>query len=181
MSRSSFFRAFLTSPRTTGSVTPSSRYLTRKMTAAIDFSRSRCIVELGSGTGCVTRALLQHMRPDAKLLAFETNPHFVGMLEGIGDPRLQVIADSAEHISKHLDEGELADYIVSGLPLAILPEPVTNAILDDARNCLSRQGRYIQFQYSLVSRKSLLRRFPSMRIAFTPWNVPPAFVYICGC
>lgn len=151
------------------------------MVASIDFSRARCIVELGGGTGCITRALLKRMRPDARLIAFELNPTFAQMLESIGDPRLRVVTDSAERIRHYLDEAGFggADYIISGLPLAVLPKPVTATILDEARSALQVDGAYIQFQYSLVSRRPLSERFSRIRIGFTPWNVPPAFVYVC--
>lgn len=181
-SRLPFFRQFLHDWRTTGSVTPSSRFLVNTMVEPIDFTTARCIVELGAGEGCITRALLKRMHPDAKLFAFETNKELCAILQRIQDARLHVINDSAEHIGKHLRDHEQtkAEFIVSGLPLVALPKGRGTAIVDEVQRTLKDNGAYIQFQYSLSSKKDFRQRFGNVSIRFVPLNLPPAFVYVCS-
>jgi len=179
--RFALFREYVRDWRTTGSVTPSSRYLVNAMVAPIDYGKARCIVELGAGNGCITRALLRRMRPDTELFAFETNRSLCEILERIEDERLHVINDSAEHIGRHIKTGgyRKADYIVSGLPLVSLPRNIGNSIVDEVQRNLKKEGAYVQFQYSLASKNDFRCRFGEVDIRFIPLNIPPAFVYTC--
>jgi len=176
MNRIKFFMEYLKDFRTTGSVTPSSRFLAKKMIKNINFSHADCIVEFGAGTGVFTRTLLKRMNKDAVLLSFETNKDFCTLLKHIDDPRLQIINDSAEHIQKYITK---VDYIVSGLPLVSLPRTTITKIIDSIRTSLHSNGSYIQFQYSLKSYKEFKEKFNSVRINFTPLNLPPAVIYTC--
>ena len=76
MSRRSFLREFFKANRMVGSVLPSSRFLSGKMLAPIDFSKSKVVVELGPGTGVFTKALLKAMPQDSQLLVIELNEAF---------------------------------------------------------------------------------------------------------
>jgi phospholipid N-methyltransferase len=76
MSRRSFLREFFKANRMVGSVLPSSRFLSSKMLAPIDFSKSKVVVELGPGTGVFTKALLKAMPQDSQLLVIELNEAF---------------------------------------------------------------------------------------------------------
>ena len=77
--------------KTTGTITPSSRVLIKHLLSPVDFNTARCIVELGPGNGCITRALLQRMHADSTLLCFELNPEFATRLsKHISDPRLHI-------------------------------------------------------------------------------------------
>src|SRR5687767_10748196 len=71
-----FARTFFRNPRMLGSIVPSSRFLIRKLLRPIDWSRARVIVEYGPGVGTITREALRRMRPDATLIAIETNDEF---------------------------------------------------------------------------------------------------------
>lgn len=52
-------------------------------------------------------------------------------------------------------------------------------ILEAVRGVLRSRGRYVQLQYSLVSKNRIKQRFDNVRVDFTPFNFPPAFFYIC--
>ncbi len=173
-----FLRESFTREHTIGAVVPSSAALTAKMLAPIDFTRARLIVELGPGTGVFTRALLSHMHPEAHLLALETNSNFRNHLRKIADPRLRVSGQSAIDLINMLTDSK-ADYIVSGIPLTLLTATEKHRLLIGVRDCLSLEGIFTQFQYSLESYGTLKSIFPKVDLTFTPWNVPPAFVYTC--
>jgi len=115
----SFFKQYLKNPRQVGAVFPSSRFLVRKMLEPIDFERARIIVELGSGEGKFTRAILKRMRPDSRLYVIEINPKFIEKLRLIDDRRLILIPDNAEKLGAILKGQQIgaADCFVSGLPL----------------------------------------------------------------
>jgi phospholipid N-methyltransferase len=181
VSKKKFISEVLKSTGTIGALSPSSSFLAKKMLAPINFNQSKCIVEYGPGTGVFTKKLLEKMHPDAKLLAFEINPAFIEELKQINDNRLILINDSAEKIAFYLNENGYtsADYIVSSLPFAMIPNDVVHSILTNSDKALSENGKYIQFQYSLNAKKKLKEYFSDVCIKFTALNLPPAFIYVC--
>ncbi|MES2593267.1 MAG: methyltransferase [Bacteroidota bacterium] len=181
MHKGDFFSEFLKEGSKIGSITPSSKFLVKKMVEPIDFSIVKCIVEFGAGTGNITIGLLDRMPEDAILLAFEINKEFCETLEEIRDPRLKIISDTAENLNDYLTEYhiEKADYIVSSLPFAMIPNDVVKNILGVATKVLKPTGAFIQYQYSLNAYKKLRDTFKKVELSFTPMNIPPAFIFTC--
>lgn len=139
-------------------------------------------MQLGTGTGCVTRALLRRMRPDARLVGVELNPVFVAECSRINDARFILRHDCASQllrIAKDLELGEI-DCIVSCLPLAIMDDTLVERILAVTHAGLGPEGTFVQYQYSLRHRRALEERYPEVRLDFTLRNIPPAFVYACS-
>jgi phospholipid N-methyltransferase len=178
----SFIKQFWKEKKMVGAMAPSSRFLAQKMLENIDFSQAKVLIELGPGTGVFTDKILEKMSPDAMLLIFELNDNFCNALKKrISDKRAVIIHDSAEKIEHYLSEYNLdkADVVISSLPLANFPQELRQAILDASHRSLKSVGKYIQFQYSLQSKKHIKNTFNDVSIDFTPLNFPPAFVYTC--
>ena len=167
--------------RTSGTITPSSRNLVNRLLAPIDFESARCIVELGPGNGCVTRALLFRMHPDCRLICFEVNNDFIAELNALNDTRLHVYNACASSIRASLDELAIGqvDHIVSSLPLALLDDGMVQNILRVAGSNLRDGGKFLQYQYSLKNYNDVKPVFKDVKLKFTLRNMPPAFVYEC--
>jgi phosphatidylethanolamine/phosphatidyl-N-methylethanolamine N-methyltransferase len=177
-----FLKEFFKDRKMVGAVSPSTKFLAEKMLASIDFDKAKGLVELGPGTGVFTKLIIERMREDAKLLVFELNDEFYADLAArIDDPRVQIIHDSAENISKYLPEEEHGnqDAVISSLPLMVFPDELRKNVVEAGYNCLKPTGTYVQFQYSLQSKKFLETIYKSVKITFTIKNFPPAFVYTC--
>lgn len=180
VSKARFIKQFLQSSHMVGSVTPSSRFLAKKMFEHVDFNQCKLIIELGSGDGVFTNIIIENMSPETKLLVFELNNEFYTFLKAkINDPRVEIINDSAEFISKYLSCDEKADCIISSLPLMAFSSSLRTLIVKTAHENLKNDGIYVQFQYSLQSKKLLTSVFNSVSIDFTLKNFPPAFIYTC--
>src|SRR3954452_8300024 len=86
----SFWRESRRHFRTTGALLPSSRFLARALSAPLAGPRPPWhILEVGPGTGSVTREILRRLQPGDRLDAVELNGHFVQRLN-VGlqhDPR----------------------------------------------------------------------------------------------
>jgi len=180
--KKSFLRQFWREKKMVGAMAPSSRFLAQKMLKDIDFETARVIIELGPGTGVFTDKIVEFMHPNALLLVFELNDHFMDQLRNrYTDPRIRLIHDSAEKIQEYLEKEGLnhADVVVSSLPLANFPKELRDSILSAADHALVDNGHYVQFQYSLQSKKQIQKVFRKTKIRFTPLNFPPAFVYAC--
>ena len=77
-----FFKRYLSDPRSVGAIAPSSPGLSQ----ALCDPYSRCerparVLEVGAGTGSVTRQLGRLLRPDDQLDICEINPVFGDILE----------------------------------------------------------------------------------------------------
>lgn len=180
-----FLKEFLKERKEVGAVAPSSKYLCRKICNPIDFENTSVIVELGPGTGVVTRELISNMKEGTKLFIFETNESFYHTLkeELKAHENIHLFNTSAENIVREIENYDIqpegVDAVVSSLPLAVIPKEIVHAIIENSKFALKKGGKYIQFQYSLNALKLLKSEFTEVKINFTPMNVPPAFVYTC--
>ena len=176
--KNGFLSEFIKQKKTVGAITPSSKFLMKKMLSKIDFSKDISIVEIGPGTGVFTREILSRMSSKSRLISFEINENFFKQLQGtLIDNRLTLICDSAENIKKHLS-GKV-DAVISSLPLAVIPIRIKLNILNETIDVLSSDAYFVQFQYSTNAKKILEHKFSYVDINFTPLNVPPAFVFYC--
>ena len=181
VTKRSFIKQFFKDRQMVGAVSPSTRFLGRRMLENIDFNNAKLIIELGPGNGIFTDIIIERMAPDAKLIVFELNDEFYESLSSrITDPRVEIIHDSAEHMVKYSPKGEKADCVISSLPLMVLPEQLRVSVVNTSHDILKPKGKYMQFQYSLQSKKLLESIFNSVTVKFTIKNFPPAFVYTCS-
>jgi phospholipid N-methyltransferase len=177
-----FARSFVRQPRMLGSVVPSSRYVVGRLLDEVAFDRARVIVEYGPGVGPITTALLERMRPDARLVAFETNPELAAFLRAATpDPRLQVVEASAEHATAVLARLGLrrADYVISGIPFSTMPAPVRRRVVQATRSVLHPAGTFLVYQVSRAVLPDLRATFGEVRRAFEPRNLPPIRLFYC--
>ncbi len=168
--------------KTSGTITPSSRFLAKKMLSDIDFSKANVLVELGPGNGAITRKILDRMHKDAILICFEINDVFYQQLKKIDNSQLVVLNVSAENVMEELQKLGHAKscHIISSLPLSIIPDGISEKILRNSFSSLEVNGTFIQFQYSLTYFKKLKNVFKeSISLGFEVLNVPPAFIYKC--
>lgn len=179
MTKRNFIKQFFKDKQMVGAVSPSTRFLGQKMLENIDFDKTKVLIELGPGTGVFTDIIIEKMADDAKLYVFELNESFYHSLnDRIDDPRVEVIHDSAEFVSKHIKEKEV-DAVISSLPLMVFPEKLRTSVVQASFDILKPKGKYVQFQYSLQSKKLLESVFKNVNISFTLKNFPPAFIYSC--
>ena len=177
-----FLKAFFENPGRVGAVAQTSSFVSREVTKSINFSKAKCLVELGSGMGNMTKKILEKMSPDCVLFCFEIDKKLAARLsQNIRDPRVKIICDSAENLGNHLAKHgiEKVDYIISTIPLTTLPHRTVKNILSHCFQYLNSGGHYIQIQYSLFSLRQIKYLFSSVAVSFVFLNFPPAFVYVC--
>ncbi len=66
-----FLKSLVATPRLTGAVAPSGRALARAMAAAVGSPSRGLVIELGPGTGPVTRSLIEAGLPPSRLVLVE--------------------------------------------------------------------------------------------------------------
>jgi phospholipid N-methyltransferase len=180
MNSLSFFLHWLSDPIQVGAVAPSSPALAAAMTAEIA-PESAPVIELGPGSGAVTRALLHRGIPQHRLALIEQSPRFASALEERFPHARVLCVDAAILASIDVFDGERAGAVVSGLPLLLMSPKKVGAILANAFWRLRPGGAFYQFTYgsrSPVPRPILERLgLTATLIGRTLANIPPAAVY----
>ncbi len=174
-----FLGKFLQAPMKIGSVTPSSPWLVEAMLAPIPWGSTHAIVELGAGTGIITREILRQLPQGGKAFLFEQDADLRATLLR-AHPEVTVAAYAEQLHPVITDAGiEYVDCVVSGLPFTTLPEQTRKAILAGVLQALKPGGLFIAFQYSLHMRERFRTQFEEVKLKYVPLNIPPAFVYAC--
>lgn len=176
-----FFREYWRNGKMVGSMFPSSRYLQNRMLKRLDLNDSNCIVELGPGEGCITKAILNQLGPEGRLIVIEKHKLFIEKFLQFQDPRIEVIHGSAEDLPIILEQLGISkcEGVVSSLPLTNFPRETREKVIDAVIPVLSPQGIFMQYQYSTVAYRMLKRKFGRVVLGYAPFNLPPAFVYSC--
>lgn len=182
-----FLGEFVREPLKVGAILPSSKALSRVVVDSCTIRPTDTVVELGPGTGAFTGLILKRLSARGRLLAVELNVTHADILRR-RFPRCEVIQDSAEHLTRHLD-GELADCIVSGLAWGSMHPRLQNQIFRAILKSLKPGGQFVAFAYVHAAWLPTSRRFRQRlerhfkRVETTPivWrNLPPAFVFRCA-
>jgi phospholipid N-methyltransferase len=174
---------FFRHPFMLGSIWPSSRYLVDEVLRPIEWERAMVIVEYGPGVGTITSEILGRMRPDAHLVAIETNAAFVKFLNtSFNDPRLHVANESAADVSSILRglNLPLAQYVVSGIPLGSMPEALRVDIVAKTRLALAPGGQFLVYQFTSRVLPVLQRTFRDVSRSTEKRNIPPAHLFVCA-
>lgn len=167
----------------TGGIVPSQRFLIDQMISPVPQDYPGRVIELGAGTGALTVRLAARC-PKATILACDLNPNLARTnrelvrragLEG----RVEVVARSAESLLSEIARrgSEKPDFIISGIPLGYLSAEEVRALVEIIERALARDGMYIQFQHSLLSRRIIRARFPRLHTTPVWLNFPPAVIY----
>ncbi|MEL6584793.1 MAG: methyltransferase domain-containing protein [Pseudomonadota bacterium] len=159
-------------------LSPSSTRLARKMCLQIDATTGP-VIELGAGTGRITRAILASGVPEDQIAAYEINPDFAQSLRA-EFPNLRVVEQGAEELRNAPVERPGA--VISGLPLLTFSEASQSRILTAAFAKMRPGGLFIQFTYGFhtpVARSICKALDLEVEMQSTElWNLPPAQVYV---
>lgn len=175
-----FIKSWIDDPRRTGSVTPSSPFLARRMASFVDPAIPGPVIEIGPGTGPVTEALIERGIDESRLILVEYSPEFCTLLRQ-RFPRATVVEGDAYALSatlrEHLHEKAVA--VVSSLPLFNKPPAMRSALAKDAFSLLQPGAPLIQFTYSVIS--PVPRKGSGLKAFVSDWvlrNIPPARVWV---
>lgn len=173
----SFFSEFIKHAHAVGSVTPSSRFLTRAMLNEIAWGNAHHVVELGAGTGVMTHEILRRLPRGAQLSVYENNAAFIETLKKIEDPRLHLAQHSAWDLAlQHAPQS--IDVVISGLPLSNFSHQETQQLMRAIATVLTPRGVFVQFQYLPLRYVDVRAFFPDTHMRFEWRNVPPACIYV---
>jgi phosphatidylethanolamine/phosphatidyl-N-methylethanolamine N-methyltransferase len=173
-----FFRRWMANPLQMGSVIPSSRSLCRRLVAQVQRAPDEAVLELGAGTGVVSRALLDSGVPAERLFVVEIVPELAQYLRRVL-PGVNVIEGDARRLAELVPthwHGRFGT-VICGIPMVMLPLAEQRRITDAIGAVAPGRG-FLHFSYCLTSPLPAPKlRLSGKRAAWTPLNFPPASVW----
>ena len=180
-----FLQAFLKNPLKVGAIAPSSPELAAEMLNGIQPDDHNIVLELGVGTGALTRFLRDVVPSKESYLGIELDSDLVTMLnENFPDMNI-VCGSAAEAYSIHKESGlGKVRYVVCCLPFASLPKEISEVVLIEIEKFMNEGCELRIFQYAhgyylppaIKVREILKNRYgKSRRSPLVLKNVPPAF------
>lgn len=173
-----FFRRWLRNPLQMGSIVPSSPSLCARIAAAVERGPDEYVLELGAGTGVVSKALLAAGVPPERLVVVEIVPE---MAEHLRErlPGVNVVCGDAFDLARALPghvQGRIGTAIC-GIPLVLLPLERQQAFVDAVEAVAPGKG-FLLYTYCATSPLPYGKLgLGARRVAFTPLNFPPASVW----
>jgi len=173
-----FFRRWLANPLQMGSIIPSSPTLCGRIAALAHRAEDEVIVELGAGTGVVSRALLAAGVPPEKLVVVEI---VRDMAEHLREalPGVNVIQGDAFDLANTLPErlhGKVGTAIC-GIPLVMLPTEQQRRFVAAVESVAPGRG-FLLYTYCITSPLPYATLgLTAKREAWTARNFPPASVW----
>lgn len=147
-----FFRHWLRNPLGIAALTPSSDRVGRGMARAIDLSRPGTVLELGGGTGGVTRGLIDAGCPIERLAVIEREPDLARYLERRFQGLRVICGDACDCATLLAATGvEQLAAVVSGLPIKWFPRPAQRAVLEGCFERMGPGGSFVQLTNALAS------------------------------
>lgn len=209
--RIAFFGQMRSNFEQTGALQPSSRRLAEAMAAPLrrfhanDATSATRILEIGPGTGAVTRAIAACMGPHDALDCYEINEEFVRYLRDAirNDAALAPLADQIRihhAAAQELTPADRFDFAICSAPLNNFDAVAIDAVLEPMLGAVTARGTATIFEYVFfpvlrraISPGALGRRLRAAQSAKSKWlarcgrdsslvlrNVPPARVYELG-
>ena len=173
-----FFRRWMDNPLLMGSVIPSSPALCRRLVAQVRRAPDEAVVELGAGTGVVSRALLESGVPPERLFVVEIVPAMAQHLRRVL-PGANVIEGDARALPELIPahwHGRIGS-VICGIPMVLLPLAEQRRLVD-AIDAVAPGRGFLHFSYCVTSPLPAPKlRLAGNRAAWTPLNFPPASVW----
>lgn len=174
-----FIRGMMDKPKTVGAIMPTSVHTARRMASAVDPQSGLPVLELGPGTGVITRAILERGIAPERIYSVEYSDDFIAHLH-LAYPGVQFIHGDAfdlETTLAHLGEQRF-DTAISGLPLLNFPMHQRVKLLESLLDRLPPGRPVVQFSYGPVSPiVAQPDRYRIKHFDFIVRNIPPAQIW----
>ncbi len=180
-----FLQAFLKNPGKVGSITPSSPELAQKMIEGIRPNKDNAVLELGVGTGAITKFLQEIVTDNKSYLGIELDRHLVRSLRR-NFPDMEIVRGNARDTASIHERSGIGKigYIICCLPFVSLPNEIGEQIFLEIdkfmqQGCTLRTFQYAHgfyFPLAIKLREFMRDRYgKSKKSPLIVKNVPPAY------
>jgi phosphatidylethanolamine/phosphatidyl-N-methylethanolamine N-methyltransferase len=185
----SFVRQAVLHPVSTGAGLPTSRWVATTMANALDIAPGKRFIELGCGTGPMTRQIVAQLDQLHDFFVVELSPAFCKIVQK-KFPDVKVYQDTYENLSQllHMHQWASVDGVISGIPWANFSKDRQCKGVELIHEQLAEGGVFVAFTYYHSAFLQSGKRFAVLleqqfsevhrsRLEFK--NLPPAYVYRC--
>lgn len=175
-----FFRGWVDKPKAVGAIVPTSSVTARRMATVIDLNSRLPVLEVGPGTGVITRAILRRGIAPENLYAVEYSPDFVRHLRQ-HFPCVNVIEGDAFDLDSALgtQRNLKFDCVISGVPLLNFAVPRRIAYLNSLLDRIPHGRPVVQLTYGAKSPiPPGLGDYTVEHFHFIIRNIPPTQLWI---
>ncbi|MGF9693626.1 phospholipid N-methyltransferase PmtA [Rhizobium sp. 0TCS1.26] len=171
-----FFKGWIDGPKRVGAILPTSGVTARRMASVITPQSGLPVLELGPGTGIITKAILERGIAPEKLVSIEFSTDFYQHLTR-SFPQVQFINGDAFDLQNTLGSlrDQQFDSVISAIPMLSFPMERRIALLEDLLDRMPAGRPVIQITYGPVS-PIVARpdRYQIKHYDFVVRNIPPA-------
>ncbi|MDX1217239.1 phospholipid N-methyltransferase PmtA [Sinorhizobium medicae] len=175
-----FFKGWMSNSRAVGAILPTSSVTARRMASVVDPDSGLPVLELGPGTGVITKAILERGIEPEKLISIEYSTDFYNQLKAQFDG-VQFINGDAFDLDRTLGslKDQQFDSVISAVPLLNFPMHRRVELLEDLLSRIPFGRPVIQISYGPMS--PVVAAPDSYRIQhfdFVVRNIPPAQLWV---
>lgn len=174
-----FIKGMMSRPKTVGAIMPTSARTADRMASVINPGSGLKVLELGPGTGVITKAILARGVAPENLVSIEYSSEFIQHLQA-KYRGVNFIQGDAFNLGESLRDyaGEKFDCVISGIPLLNFPMYKRVKLIEDLLALLPPGRPVVQFSYGPVS--PVIAKPDSYVIShfdFVMRNIPPAQIW----
>jgi phosphatidylethanolamine/phosphatidyl-N-methylethanolamine N-methyltransferase len=175
-----FFKGWIDKPKTVGSIVPTSSIAARRMASVVNADSGLPVLELGPGTGVITRAILARGVKPENLYSIEYSDDFVRHLKA-QFPGVNIIRGDAFDLDATLgDKRDMTfDSVVSGVPLLNFPVAQRIRYIEDLLGRIPPGRPIMQLTYGPLSPVPAGRGdYKVEHYDFVLRNIPPTQLWV---
>lgn len=175
-----FFKSWIDKPKTMGAILPTSSFTANKMASLIKTDNTSPILELGPGTGVITKAILDRGVEPKNLFSIEYNDEFI---DGLNEefPDVNILHGDAFELEELLKPYNLEKFgcVISAVPMLNFSNEGRIILLNKLFNLLEPNAPVVQISYGPVSPISPdWETFTVEPLKWVMKNVPPARLWV---
>lgn len=175
-----FFKGMMQGPKTVGAIVPTSSVTAKRMASVIDVKSDLPVLELGPGTGVITKQILARGVPAEKIVSVEYSEDFYRRL--VEDyAGVNFIHGDAFDLKNILDgfADQTFDCVISAVPMLSFPMEARIQLLEDLLSRIPEGRPVVQITYGPVSPIiAKPDRYHIQHFDFVVRNIPPAQLWI---
>lgn len=171
-----FFKGWIDGPKSVGAILPTSSVTAKRMASVINPTSGLPVLELGPGTGIITKAILKRGIAPENLASIEYSTDFYQHLKRT-IPGVHFINGDAFDLDRTLGDwkDKQFDAVISAIPMLSFPMDQRIALLEDLLDRMPAGRPVVQITYGPISPiEARPDRFQIKHLDFVVRNIPPA-------
>ena len=175
-----FIKGLVDQPKSVGAIFPTSSITARRMAQIVDLNSGLPVLELGPGTGVITKAILEKGVAPDQLYSVEYSDNFIPHLRE-GYPEVNFIHGDAFDVDAVVESSGVSqfDCVISALPLLNFPSAQRVKLIEDLLKVIPAGRPIIQFSYGPFS--PVVASGGNYKVQHYGWvarNLPPAQLWV---